>query len=42
MRGIVQVKTDRPNYYIVLDYIDVKTGRRKRPYLMKFKSCAHI
>ena len=32
MTGTVQIKKDRPNYYIVLDYID-PNGKRKRPWI---------
>ena len=32
MKGTVQIKKGRPNYYIVLDYID-STGQRKRPWI---------
>ena len=32
MRGTVQIKKGRPNYYVVLDYTDA-TGRRKRPWI---------
>jgi integrase len=32
MTGTVQIKKDRPNYYIVLDYID-PAGKRKRPWI---------
>jgi len=33
MTGIVQAKKDRPNYYIVLDYTDETTGKRKRKWV---------
>jgi len=32
MTGTVQIKKNRPNYYIVLDYID-QSGNRKRPWI---------
>ncbi|MCL2775251.1 MAG: site-specific integrase [Oscillospiraceae bacterium] len=32
MTVTVQIKKDRPNYYIVLDYVD-PTGKRKRPWI---------
>ena len=32
MTGTVQIKKNRPNYYIVLDYTD-STGKRKRPWI---------
>ena len=32
MTGTVQSKKDRPNYYIVLDYVDAD-GKRKRPWI---------
>ena len=33
MTGIVQIKNSRPNYYIVLDYVDEATGARKRKWV---------
>ena len=32
MNGILQIKKGRPNYYIVLDYVDAD-GKRKRPWI---------
>jgi integrase len=33
MKGILQTKNGRPNYYIVLDYTEESTGKRKRKWL---------
>ena len=33
MTGILQAKKGRPNYYIVLDYLNEVTGERKRKWL---------
>ena len=33
MTGTVQIKKGRPNYFIVLDYIEETTGKRMRPWI---------